>query len=61
MPGPGHKKPKARAKRENDSRREENPANGSAMPADSYVGDIEQAANWMARVEILCRVFDIPG
>ena len=59
MPGPGHKKPKVRAKREIDSRKG-NPVDGYATP-DSYVADLDHAADWMARVEILCRVLDVPG
>lgn len=60
MPGPGYKKSKAGAKHEDHSRKKEKLGNGSATP-DQYIGDIDHAANWMQRVEVLCRVFDIPG
>lgn len=62
MPGPGQKKPKIRAKPDSGRpRREDNQENGSVAVSDAYVGAINHAADWMARVEILCRVFDIPG
>lgn len=63
MPGPGHKKPsKVKAKRESYSSRgrDDNPASSSPQ-VDAYVGDIDYAVDWMTRVEILCRIFDIPG